>query len=304
MTTPPDNPADPFKKALAEATRVMADDPDVGVTYSVDPPGMTPDQIRLPQVSRRMTRDEVLLARGTADAYALRRKFHDEGTFNRYAPAGQMARDLYESMETARCEAVGAKSMPGTAGNIDAKIATEAERRGYAQIRAPSEAPLAAAAGYLIRHLATGRAMPKGADNVMELWRGFIEEQAGGTLENLEETLEDQSAFARFARQIISDLGYGDQLGDDPDAPDEDTEDQAEAEGEEDDNPDAQGDSEDDTEDAEAAPEQSQVDTQDASQAQVAADDMADVELGEQVDLPDGEAPLGPRLRGLVRRSG
>ncbi|MEO0655589.1 MAG: cobaltochelatase subunit CobT, partial [Pseudomonadota bacterium] len=174
------------------------------------------------------------------------------------------------------------------------KIATEAERRGYAQIREPSEAPLAAAAGYLIRHLATGRAMPKGADNVMELWRGFIEEQAGGTLENLEETLEDQSAFARFARQIISDLGYGDQLGDDPDAPDEDTEDQAEAEGEEDDNPDAQGDSEDDTEDAEAAPEQSQEDTQDASQAQVSADDMADVELGEEVDLPDGEAPLEP----------
>ncbi|MEO0693436.1 MAG: hypothetical protein AAFY90_11250, partial [Pseudomonadota bacterium] len=55
MTNSPDNPADPFKKALAEATRVMADDPDMGVTYSVDPPGMTPDQIRLPQVSRRMT---------------------------------------------------------------------------------------------------------------------------------------------------------------------------------------------------------------------------------------------------------
>ncbi|MEL6518199.1 MAG: cobaltochelatase subunit CobT [Pseudomonadota bacterium] len=294
MTNSPDNPADPFKKALAEATRVMADDPDMGVTYSVDPPGMTPDQIRLPQVSRRMTRDEVLLARGTADAYALRRKFHDEGTFNRYSPTGQMARDLYDAMETARCEAVGARAMPGTAGNIDAKIATEAERKGYAQIREPSEAPLATAAGYLIRHLATGREMPKGADNVMDLWRGFIEEQAGGTLEDLGETLEDQAAFARFARQIISDLGYGDQLGDDPDAPNEDDEDQAEAEGEEEENPDAQGDSEDESEDTEAAPEQSQEEQQDASQAQVSADDMADVELGEEVDLPEGEAPLEP----------
>ncbi|MEL6645806.1 MAG: cobaltochelatase subunit CobT [Pseudomonadota bacterium] len=294
MTNSPENPADPFKKALAEATRVMADDPDLGVTYSVDPPGMTPDQIRLPQVSRRMTRDEVLLARGTADAYALRRKFHDEGTFNRYAPTGQMARDLYDAMETARCEAVGARAMPGTAGNIDAKIATEAERKGYAQIREPSEAPLATAAGYLIRHLATGRDLPKGAENVMELWRGFIEEQAGGTLEDLGETLEDQAAFARFARQVISDLGYGDQLGDDPDAPSEEDEDQAEAEGEEEENPDAQGDSQDENEDTEAAPEQSQEEQQDASQAQVSADDMADVELGEEVDLPEGEAPLEP----------
>ena len=50
MNKPADNPADPFKKALAEATKVMADDPDLTVTYSVDPPGMTNDTLRLPQV--------------------------------------------------------------------------------------------------------------------------------------------------------------------------------------------------------------------------------------------------------------
>jgi cobaltochelatase CobT len=101
------------------------------VTYSVDPPGMSNDAVRLPQVSRRMTRDEVLLARGTADAYALRRKYHDAATPPSTAtpPQGQMARDLYEAMETARCEAVGARDMPGTAGNIDAKIAHEARAR-------------------------------------------------------------------------------------------------------------------------------------------------------------------------------
>ncbi|MCP4825194.1 MAG: cobaltochelatase subunit CobT, partial [Shimia sp.] len=72
---PNDNPADPFKKALAEATKVMADDPELSVSYTVDPSGMSGDSIRLPQVSRRMTRDEVLLARGTADALALQRKY-------------------------------------------------------------------------------------------------------------------------------------------------------------------------------------------------------------------------------------
>jgi len=222
MTKPNDNPADPFKKALAEATRVMADDPEMTVTYSVDPSGMTKDGVRLPQVSRRMTRDEVLLARGTADAFALKRKYHNEATANRYAPTGQLAREIYDAMETARCEAVGARVMPGTATNIDAKIAHEADRKGYATITSPGEAPLSVAAGYLVRHLATGNPLPKAAENVMNLWRGFIEEQAGGTLDNLDHVLADQAAFARFARQVISDLGYGDQLGDDPDAPDED----------------------------------------------------------------------------------
>ena len=289
-----DNPADPFKKALAEATKVIADDPDLGVTYSVDPPGQSGDTVRLPQISRRMTREEVLVARGTADAYALRHKYHDTGTHRRYAPSGDMARDLYEAMETARCEAIGARAMPGTAGNIDAKIAVEANRRGYDQITSAADAPLATAAGYLVRHMATGRDLPEGAQNVMDLWRGFIEEQAGGTLENLGDVLSDQAAFARFTRQVITDLGYGDQLGDDPDIEDEEMEDEAEPQEEEASEDQENPDSQDDSDDADADPERSQDDSQDASEAQVSMDQMAEDELADETELPDGEAPFEP----------
>ncbi|MEM9757160.1 MAG: hypothetical protein AAF914_14250, partial [Pseudomonadota bacterium] len=38
MKNPADNPAEPFKKALAEATRTLADDRELGVSYTVDPP--------------------------------------------------------------------------------------------------------------------------------------------------------------------------------------------------------------------------------------------------------------------------
>ncbi|MCA0939276.1 cobaltochelatase subunit CobT [Yangia mangrovi] len=289
-----DNPADPFKKALAEATKVMADDPELTVNYSVDPSGVSGDIMRLPQVSRRMTRDEVLLARGTADALALYRRYHDGATHARYAPQGEMARELYEAMETARCEAMGARDMPGTAGNIDAKIGHEAARRGYGQITQASEAPLPVAAGYMIRHLATGRDLPKDAAHVMELWRGFIEEQAGGTLEDLQAKLADQTSFARFARQIISDLGYGDQLGEDPDQLDDEAQDEAEPGTEEEQEPDSTGQDDQDQDEAEASPEQSQEQTQDQSQAQVSADEMADQEMGEEAELPEGDAPMEP----------
>ncbi len=293
MNKPTDNPADPFKKALAEATKVMADDPDLTVSYSVDPPGMTADTVRLPQVSRRMTREEVLLARGTADAFALRRKFHDDAVAAKYAPQGQMARDLFDAMENARVEVVGARYMPGTAGNIDAKIANEARRKGYDQITQASDAPLATAAGYLIRHLATGRPLPAGADNLMELWRGFIEDQAGGTLDGLQEALTSQKDFARFARQIISDLGYGDQLGDDPDRND-DQDDEAQDEASDEEQQDNQGEDDSDGEEAEANPEQTQEQTQDESQAQVTLDEMSGAEDTEETEMPEGEAPLDP----------
>ncbi len=293
MKKPTENPADPCKKALAEATKVLADDRDLNVSFTVDPPGVTKEQVRLPQVTRRMTRPEVLLARGTADAYAMKLKYHNEATSARYMPQGQMARDLYEAMETARCEAVGARAMPGTASNIDAKIASEAERKGYGQITKSSEAPLAAAAGYLIRHLATGRPLPEGAENVMELWRGFIEEQAGDTLGDLDAALSDQALFAKFARRIIEDLGYGDQLGDDPDEMGEDQDEDA-AEEQDDDTPDSTGDDEQSDEDAEASPEQSQEQQQDAAQAQVSMDEMADVEMSDEAEMPEGDLPMEP----------
>ncbi len=294
MSKPSDNPADAFKKALAEASKVMANDPELNVSYSVDPSGLSGDSMRLPQVSRRMTRDEVLLARGTADALALNRRYHNGQTHAKYEPQGDMARDLYEAMETARCEAVGARDMPGTAGNIDVKIKHEAIRKGYDQATQASDVPLATAAGYLVRHLATGRDLPPGADNAMELWRGFIEDQAGGSLDNINDILEDQTAFAKLARQMISDLGYGDQLGDDPDQIDEDQEDEAEEGSEEEQDPDSTGQDDQDDEEAEGTPEQSQDEQQDASQAQVSMDDMADQELGEEAEMPEGDAPMEP----------
>ena len=291
MSKPSDNPADPFKKALSDATRVLANDAEVSVSFTVDPPGMTKEAMRLPQVTRRMTRDEVLLARGTADGFALKRRFHNVGTHTRYMPSGEMARDLYESMETARCEAVGAQHMPGTAGNIDARIAHDAERKGYAQIRSQTEAPLSVAAGLLIREMATGRELPRGAKSVADLWRPFFEEQAGETLENLDHVLGDQAAFARFARRVIQDLGYGDQLGDDPDDMGDEDEGSEEQQDEEQDAPDSTGDESSDSEETETDENGEQ---EQSAETDVVMDDSADDEMSDDTEMPQAEAPPEP----------
>ena len=291
MQKPSDNPADPFKKALTEATRVLADDTEVAVSFTVDPPGMTRDAMRLPQVTRRMTRDEVLLARGTADGFAMKRRYHNEGVHARYLPQGQMARDLYEAMETARCEAVGARHMPGTASNIDARIAHEADRKGYAQIRSQAEAPLSVAAGYLIREMASGRPLPKGANQVADMWRGFFEEQAGGTLEGLDDALANQTRFARLARQIITDLGYGDQLGDDPDDMGDDPEGAEEESEEAPDSPDSEGEDDQQQDESEQSDDGPQ---EESAETETVMDDQAEDEMSDETDMPQAEAPPEP----------
>ena len=294
MASSSDNPADPFKKALAEATKVMANNPELNVNYTVDPSGISGDSIRLPQISRRMSREEVLIARGTSDALALYHRYHNEKTHARYVPEGGIAQEIYEAMETARCEALGARDMPGTAGNIDAKIASETDRMGYRDIKERSEAPLSDAAGFLIRSLATGRELPEGAQNVLNLWRDFLETQAGKTIENVSDQLEDQSQFAKFARQVITDLGYGDQLGKDPDNMDDEDEEQFQDDAEEENNPESTGEEDSQDEESDANPEQSQEEQQDAGQASVSLDDDASDDMSEETELPEGESPVEP----------
>ena len=294
MASNSDNPADPFKKALAEATKVMANNPELNVNYTVDPSGISGDSIRLPQISRRMGREEVLIARGTSDALALYHRYHNEKTHARYVPEGGTAQEIYEAMETARCEALGARDMPGTAGNIDAKIASETDRMGYREIKERSEAPLPDAAGFLIRSLATGRELPEGAQNVLNLWRDFLETQAGKTIENVSDQLEDQSQFAKFARQVITDLGYGDQLGNDPDNMDDEDEEQFQDDADEENNPESTGEEDSQDEESDANPEQSQEEQQDAGQASVSLDDDASDDMSEETELPEGESPIEP----------
>ncbi len=294
MTKPNDNPADPFKKALAEATKTLADDTELSVSFSVDPPGMTAEGVRLPQVTRRMTREEVLNARGTADRFAMRRKHHNEATFNRYAPDGQLARDIYEAMEMARCEAMGAREMPGTSKNIDAVIETDARRKGYDQVTTASEAPLSVAAGYMVRQLASGRDLPPGADHLLDLWRPFIEEQAGETLEALSDKLSDQAAFAKFARQVITDLGYGDQLGDDPDDLDSDAEPEAAEDANEEQDPNSEDEASNEQDSSDMAADSSEEQTDDDAESELVMDEMAETEGGEETEMPMGDAEIEP----------
>ncbi len=280
------NPADPFKKALAEATKVLADAPELTVNYSVDPAGHSGDTMRLPQISRRMLKQEVLIARGTADALALRHKHHNGSTFNRYAPQGQMAFDIYNALETARCEAIGAQKMPGTAGNIDAKIENDTLRRGYNNITKREDAPLDQAISYYLREKATGRELPKDAANILELWRDFIEGQTQGAFDDIGDLLSDQKAFAKHARNLIEDLGYGDQLGDDPDIEDpEDDEDQAEQEPEEQED-DSSSESEQNESEEESSSESASEMQQEMSEASFNADDLSEDNFDDEIEMP------------------
>src|SRR5262245_47889704 len=205
-------PLDPFKRALTLATRSIAADSAVEVIFSNEPPGLFGKTARLPEPSRVPTRNEIAVIRGHADAAALSVACHDPALHARLAPPGGEARAVFEAIEQARVEAIGAQRMQGVAANLAARIEQRYERSRFAEVAERSEAPLPDALGLLVREMLTGQMPPAKARAIVNLWRPWIEGRARSVLERMPDTLFDQEAFGRLTRDLLAALDLADQL--------------------------------------------------------------------------------------------
>lgn len=269
-------PTEPFKRSLAGAMRALARKPELEITYATDRPSLVGERARLPEPPRKMTADDVAVVRGHADAMALRLACHDDNVHRRLAPEGQAARAVFDAVEQARVEAIGSRRMAGVATNISAMLEDRYHRGNYHEITDRADAPLEDAVAMLVRERLTGLKPPPAAQKVVDLWRSFVEEKAGASLDRLLNDIEDQKSFARDIRDVLAKLDMEDDSNLDPD--DEENEEQDE------------GDNQNEQSDQGDAEEQSSAER---AEMQESEDASAELEEGakEDADGPTGEMP-------------
>ncbi len=56
---------------------------------------------------------------------------------------------------------------------------------------------------------------------MLDLWRPFLEEKAGADLENLKNVMEDQQAFGKLVRHMLSSMQMAEDFGDEENQPEE-----------------------------------------------------------------------------------
>ncbi len=210
MSKPNDNPAAELERAIAVCLRTVAGKPELQVTYSTERPVATETRARLPQMSRRPAAHEIARTRGVADRLALRLAFHDDEVHIRHLPRTAKGQALFDALEDARIEALGARAMPGMAANMQAALEQEYARRKLPDSPAINDGELLAeAVGLIARERLAGLPVPAAAKAFVEAWRPHIEARAGAILKRLEEALHDQAAFAEMARDVILALDAG-----------------------------------------------------------------------------------------------
>src|SRR5579863_5046835 len=185
----PDSANDPFKRALTGCARAMSRHPELEVAFSADKPGLLngPDgaKARLPEPPRKPNAREAAVLRGMADAMSLRLACHNETIHRRHAPQNPAARALFDAVEQARVEAIGARRMEGVATNLTAMLDDRFHKSPAADARDRDEAPLEDAVAMMVRERLTGLAPPSGARRIVDLWRQAIEDKAGPELDRL-----------------------------------------------------------------------------------------------------------------------
>jgi cobaltochelatase CobT len=201
-----DNPLEAFRHALAGATRAIAGDGEIELSFTSDVPGVAGKAVKAPMPGRSLGADEAGAARGFADAAALKLRYHDPALHRRAAPADDVARSVFDAAEQARVEALGARAMAGVRANLARLVDLRLKTDPLVRARSREEVPLASAIGLIVRERLTGEAPPAAARAGLDLISDWIEEKAGPDLDALGLVLDDQAAFAALAGKLLRDL--------------------------------------------------------------------------------------------------
>ncbi|WP_181701226.1 cobaltochelatase subunit CobT [Chthonobacter albigriseus] len=285
-------PTEPFKKAVGVAMRAISGDPELEIVYATDRPSLAGHRARLPEPPRKPTAYDLAVTRGLGDSIALRLACHDAGVHRDLVPEGKTARAVFEAVEQARCEALGARAMPGVSENLSAMLEDRYFRGNFHEVTDKSDAPLEDAVALMVREKLTGAKPPKSAEPVVEIWREWIEEKAGRDLAGLENVIGKQRDFARAVRHLLASLDMAEELGGEPEEPEDD------GDGDRNDTSDDQSSGE--TDDSEAADQAAPQEQEATGEEQEAGETEVDAEASEETldeDASDQSREAGESKR-------
>jgi cobaltochelatase CobT len=285
-----ESPTEPFKRAVAGCLRAIARKRELDVSFAAERPGLVGGKVRLPEPSRKLSAADAAIVRGHADSIALKLACHDPKVHRKLVPGGQQARAVFDAVEQARVEAIGARRMSGVANNLAAMLDDRYHRSKFDEVTDRADAPIEEALALIVRERLTGMSPPAAAARLVDLWRPLIENRAGRDLDRLERQIENQARFGDVIHDLLDALDMGEDRSSEADEDESDQgnqERQKEQSGKE-----GEGAESDDTE---ARIDEAEVSGEDVSDTAAEAAEAMSAEMSDDAEMGDSETPAEPR---------
>ncbi len=202
-----------FKSATAATLRALAGKKAVEVNFNAQerydrPTPPSEERTSLPLPPHEIGKEEQAIIRGAADAKALRLNHHQDHIHQKNTPMDLTARAVFDALEQARCESLGANNMPGVAHNLNNVLAEKCKRLGYDKLKEREDSNMADAIHIYARHHFIGQDIPETAQRLYQEWKPWIEQKlSDDTLEVLKNNTQDQSTFANASKSFMVQLG-------------------------------------------------------------------------------------------------
>ncbi|WP_188062030.1 cobaltochelatase subunit CobT [Sphingobium sp. KCTC 72723] len=200
------SPLDAFKDVLSGTARAMTRDAEVEVGFTADAPHLAGKAIKVPTPGRTLPADQVALARGFADAHALKLRHHSAKIHGASAPGEAVARAVFDAVEQARVEAIGSRQMEGVRANLNHALELRLKSDAIRRARSADEVPLSTALALKVRERLTGQAIPKDVAAGVAMVDQWIEDKAGHDLDALAMAIDDQRAFQKLTTTMLEHL--------------------------------------------------------------------------------------------------
>ena len=142
---------DDFRCVLAGAARALSKDAEADVVFASEVAPPSGKTARVPSPGPSLEPRLVGEARGAADSLALRLRYHDPRLHAALAPMDAEARSVFDALESARVEALGARSLEGVRDNLAKAIDARVRSDAIVRARSAEEVPLSTAVGLIVR---------------------------------------------------------------------------------------------------------------------------------------------------------
>lgn len=202
-----DTPLEAFKRATISTVRAIAENESLEINFSHGTPSVQGKSVNLTLPVVGCTIPELDALRGGCDELALKIRYHDPAVHQRNSPVSGVAQELFQWVEDARVAALGSNKMCGVAHNLDAALDKVCRQAQFDRLTATTEVPLSVAVGLIVRQQLTGRKLPTVAESVASVWRDYITDQVGHSINKLKECTDNQQLFAKRCMDIIRELG-------------------------------------------------------------------------------------------------
>lgn len=283
-----------FKQATIGVIHALSGKPDTNVHFystsslrNQNPQNtINPNNVHLP--SPPEIRDPIMMnqLRGTADAVALRLKFHNPKLHEATQPTISDAKVTFDALEQVRVEALGSRYMQGVAANLRSVVEYNSHAEGHAQMDKAEQLSPQTALALLAREKLTGEPVSKASRRIVQLWRNRLTKSGEDALEKMLQHIDNQKDYAAASQQLLT--AY--QLMEDLEEKEQDSSNDQENENSDDSNT-----AEDPSAEEQPDPlEQEQPEEQAPQLAQgINSDEQSDAEEGDGFETQD--TPAGPK---------